>query len=42
MGAKPRNIELSLDNRPVAENRGSTIEKPKAKQSDRETINEHM
>lgn len=32
-GAKPRNIEVSLDNRPVAENSGSTIEKPKTKSS---------
>lgn len=30
-GAKPRNIEVSLDKRPVAENSGRTIEKPARK-----------
>lgn len=28
VGAKPRNIEVSRDKRPFAENNGRTIEKP--------------
>lgn len=30
-GAKPRNIEVSRDKRPFAENNGRTIEKPMIK-----------
>lgn len=30
-GAKPRNMEVSLDKRPLAENSGRAIEKPKRK-----------
>lgn len=32
VGAKPRNIEVSRDKRPVDENNGRTIEKPMEKQ----------
>ena len=28
VGAKPRNMDVSLDKRPSAENNGRTIEKP--------------
>lgn len=37
-GAKPRNIDVSLDKSPVAENSGRAIEKPIIKQLTEYTI----